>query len=82
MNGETVFALTTVLADTNDWHHHWWWVFPWLVLVLLIVLFVWRRGCGFHRGSSAGAILAERFARGEITAEEYRERRAQLGRRW
>jgi uncharacterized membrane protein len=77
-----MFALTTVFADSNDWHGHWWWAFPWLVLVVLIVLFVWRRGCFGHHGSSAGAILAERFARGEITPEEYRERSAQLGRRW
>jgi putative membrane protein len=77
-----MFALTTVFADSNDWHYHWWWAFPWLVFVVLIVLLVSRRGCWGHHGSSARAILAERFARGEITPEEYRERSAQLGRRW
>jgi putative membrane protein len=77
-----MFALTTVFADTSDWHHHGWWPVPWLVLLLLVALFVWRRGCWSHRGGSARAILAERFARGEITAEEYRDRRDQLGRRW
>jgi Short C-terminal domain len=41
---------------------------------LLIFLFV-RRG---RHGSSAKAVLAERYARGEINADEYRERLANL----
>nr|WP_308425899.1 SHOCT domain-containing protein [Actinokineospora fastidiosa] len=34
----------------------------------------------FGTGSSARRILDERFARGEIDAEEYADRRARLGR--
>jgi putative membrane protein len=62
-------------------HHHYWWVFfvPifWALFITAIVL-LWRRGCGPRRGPTAKDILAERFARGEIEAEEYRDRLAQL----
>jgi putative membrane protein len=61
-------------------HQHYWWVFAPIVWALLITAFVllWRRGCGPRRGPNAKDILAERFARGEIGAEEYRERLAEL----
>ena len=63
---------------------------PWIGLVWLVVvasviaLFVFRasrwRGRGYeHRGhGSAEAVLAERYARGEITEDEYRKSRAVL----
>jgi putative membrane protein len=59
---------------------------PLLFLIGLVVLIVWavdsgvldrgsREGEGPHaRGSSAEEILKQRFARGEIDAEEYEER--------
>jgi putative membrane protein len=57
----------------------------WLVIFLSVAAFVvfrasrWRRYCVDHRGhGSAEAALAERFARGEITEEEYRKTRAVL----
>jgi putative membrane protein len=61
-------------------HHGYWWIWVPLVWALLITAFVllWRRGCGPRRGSSARDILAERFARGEIEAEEYRDRLTEL----
>ena len=61
-------------------HHHYWWVWAPIVWALLITAFVllWRRGCGWRRGPTARDILAERFARGEIDAEEYRDRLAHL----
>ena len=74
-------ALALVLG--SGWHHHdhWWVVFPILVLllaVLVVVLLVRsRRGPG-DGSDSARRILGERFARGEINADEYRERLAQL----
>jgi putative membrane protein len=60
-------------------HHHYWWVFVPIVWALIItaVVLLWRRG-GPRRGPNAKEILAERFARGEIVAEEYRSRLAEL----
>jgi uncharacterized membrane protein len=62
--------------------HHGWdhgpWPFPflfigfWLLVVVAAVVFV-RRGGGPRR--SGEAVLAERYARGDITDEEYRARR-------
>jgi putative membrane protein len=75
-----IIAVTTLAADTDHHWQHGWWPFPWLLIVLVIALLVWRRGCFGQRGGGARSILAERFARGEISAEEYRERLGQLGR--
>lgn len=58
----------------------WFLVFPlfWLALVVgLVFLFRRRRWDHWHRGSG-DAVLAERYARGEITAEEYRQRKSVL----
>lgn len=69
-----------LLASAGErWEHGGWWpVWPllWLVVLGVIVWAVTRRR---DRGGPAGGdrareILAERFARGEIGGEEYRER--------
>jgi len=76
--------LTTLLASSHDWHGHgWFWIWPlWLVLWLLVLglaaRFVLHRG---RRGPDARAIVAERYARGEIDHDEYRERLRVLGER-
>ena len=76
-------TLTTlaVLASNSD-HHHWWIVFPilWALLLGALIVVLWRRGrrCRPDGGDSAKRILGERFARGEINADEYRERLGQL----
>lgn len=55
----------------------------WIVLIALV--FWWmRRNAWRHHHEPTGieraqGILAERYARGEIDAEEYRERLSQLG---
>jgi putative membrane protein len=72
-----MLTATTILADS--WHggHTWWpllWLF-WLILIGLLIFLFARRS---WRGPGAKAILAERYARGEITADEYRERLANL----
>ncbi len=64
------------------------WIFPvaWLVFLLLFwgavvtLAVVWarRRPNRPYAAGSAKAVLAERFARGEIDAEEYRARLAVL----
>jgi putative membrane protein len=69
---------TLLLADS--WHHggHAWWALLWLfwlTVIGLVVFLLVRRGGGHP---SASAILAERYARGEISAEEYRERLGNL----
>ena len=60
----------------------WWPILPilWIAIIVAAVSFLsrrWRRpGDGLD---AARKILAERFARGELTHDEYRERLAQLG---
>jgi len=80
-----VSYVTSVLASVGDDGDHWWFVFPffWLLWIAVIATFFyfvfgrrWRRCApGTDR---ARAILAERFARGEISGEELREKLAQL----
>ncbi|HEY7259013.1 MAG TPA: SHOCT domain-containing protein [Gaiellales bacterium] len=72
----------------STWHHHGWFLlWPlvplfWITTVFLLVRFVfWRRGpWAGGRGPDPRAILAERYARGEITHDEYRERLGHLER--
>jgi putative membrane protein len=74
-----MLASIALMADTNAWHdgHHWI-LFPlfWLIVIAIAITLFRRRGFGGRW--SARTILAERFARGEISAEEYRERLGQL----
>ncbi len=62
----------------------WWMLAGWLLTVALIGAVVWAlvaagRGWRSPRGDERAAeILAERFARGEIDADEYRDQRALL----
>ena len=57
----------------------WLLVFPlfWVAVVALIVL-LFRRRCAADHVRSGSAVLAERYARGEITDEEYRTRASVL----
>lgn len=80
--------------DGWDGHMGWgggWWMLIWgaLMMVGLVVLVVWivrtTATGGDSRGSgsddplaSARAILAERYARGELSTDEYRERLEEL----
>jgi len=77
-------ALTSPLASVGENGDHWWFVFPffwllWLGVIVTVVYFVFRGKSRRWNGSDrAKAILAERFARGEISGEEFRERLDQL----
>jgi putative membrane protein len=81
-------TMLTLLASTSGWHHHgWFWLWPLVPLTWLLVLFVvarlffWRSGRGpwtAQRAPDPRAIVAERYARGEISHEEYRERLSHL----
>ena len=60
-----------------------WWIFPLLfgtLWLLLIATVVWRfrRGFWWQGGPDAASVLRERFARGEIDAEEFESRRRVL----
>lgn len=58
----------------------------WLFMLVVLILAVWAvtratgssRSSGRQESPSAAEILAERFARGEIDATEYRERLSEL----
>jgi putative membrane protein len=70
----------TMLADAQGDHHWWFPIFPllWTALVLgAIYLFMRTRRRG--GGDRAREILAERYASGDLTVEEYRRRLAELG---
>lgn len=58
----------------------WFVVFPlfWLAVIVGVVLILRRRGWDHPRLGSGEAALAERYARGEITEEEYRRRASVL----
>jgi putative membrane protein len=63
----------------------WWWpIFPllWFALFFGGLFFIgsrFRRGWGRREsGATAQEVLAERYARGEITVQEYRERSSVL----
>ena len=72
--------MLTMAAEmaNNGWGPGAWWpIFPlfWVLFWGVIVFAVFRfRGGRWQRGHSAEGVLAERYARGEITVEEYRER--------
>ena len=77
-------VVTSIVATVGDSEEHWWFVFPffwllWVGVIATVLFFVFRRRSGRCAGTDrARAILAERFARGEISGEELRERLAQL----
>ena len=72
--------MTALLLATHLHHGHWFPLFPLLFLGLWIAAFVFisRRWRGHWHGPSGESVLAERYARGEITEAEYLERRAVL----
>lgn len=83
---EAEMTYLTMLASDHD--HGWFWFWPivplfWVLVFFLVArLFFWRNRRGPWGARFAGpdprAILAERYARGEITLEEYRERLGNL----
>jgi putative membrane protein len=69
------------MFDDGHMDDGWWWVMGvgWLVLlaalVVLAVVLVRHFTQGTRSAPGAEDVLAERFARGEIDEEEYRQRR-------
>jgi putative membrane protein len=81
----SIVLTNLVAAQSGDWDHGWWPIWPllWLVLIGTVIWLLTRRRRSADRSQNgadrAKGILAERFARGEISGEEYRERLDQLG---
>ncbi len=85
----TIYLATLIVADQGhmgDFDFAWWWI-PMMVGMalfwgLVIVGIVWliRSGGGSsaEKKMSAVEVLERRFAEGDLTVEEYRERRAVL----
>jgi putative membrane protein len=76
-------AALPLMAGDDDWGAPWWplWLLFWAALVATAVwLLARRRDRGGDPRSRAREVLAERYARGEIGGEEYRERAAELRR--
>jgi putative membrane protein len=70
-----------------DWGGGWWWMLIWGTVMMIVIagLIAWLiryAATAFRRGGTGPAdpldgarqILAERYARGELTSKEYRER--------
>ena len=75
----TVLAALPLLTWDSD-HSGWWpiWPFFWAALIGLAVWLILRRRDRRGPDDPARQILAERFARGELNAEEYRTRLDEL----
>jgi putative membrane protein len=75
------FSTLPLLAGAaGDWDGGGWWVlWPlfWIGVLATIGWLVYRRRRS-HPHDSARQILAERFARGELSGDEYRQRLAEL----
>ena len=73
----TTIAALPLLTHADDWDHHWWPIWPllWAALIGVAVwLIVRRRNRRSDPLDRAREILAERYARGDVTGEEYRAR--------
>ena len=85
MNLIYTLSLASANGPFNDGGGDFWFLWPlipifWIVVVALVLRFVVFRGRrnGTSPMDSARGILAERYARGEIDAEEYRRRSDEL----
>jgi putative membrane protein len=73
-----IAALPLLTHSGDEWGGHAWWpIWPllWVALIGAAVWFIVRRRDRRHDPlDSARQVLAERYARGELTGEEYRSR--------
>jgi putative membrane protein len=79
----TLTDITPFLANSNWDHDGFWWGPFWLLWLVVIGTVIWllaRRTRQAPTGiDRAKDILAERYAKGEISRDEYRERLTELG---
>ena len=85
-----VFAQAKGWDHMNGWGGGWMWVWGVAMMALFVVLIVWLLRAAGGESSGAGGparrepndrareILGERFAHGDLTPEEYRERVSEL----
>jgi putative membrane protein len=74
--------MATMLMEHGGWGGGpWFLLFPLLWGAVLVTVFLVWRGRNRHWTGGAEEILAERFAKGEISAEELRQRRDELRRK-
>ncbi len=68
----------------QGWGGGWTWLwgtlmmFSWVLIIGFAVVFISRSQTSSRKPSEARAILDERYARGELTTDEYRERQEQI----
>jgi putative membrane protein len=85
----TVLADTNDWNHMNGWGGGWMWLWGVAMMVLFVVLIAWfvrsadgaaapRQNQPRDPAARAREIVAERYASGEITTEEYRERVSEL----
>lgn len=83
----TIAALAQVVADNGGWGHvdgrgggwMWFWgtlmMLSWVAVIAVVVWIVTRsRATAGSRASRAEEMLDERYARGDLSTDEYRER--------
>jgi putative membrane protein len=77
-----IAALPLFTHDADHWGNPWWplWPILWVALIGVAAWLIMRRRARRHDPlDRAREVLAERFARGELTGEEYRARLGDLG---
>ena len=82
-----LMAAADRFGHMDGWGGGWMWLWGTLMMVITVLLIVWIVRVASGRQEPAGsadpidgarAVLAERYARGELTTEEYQERRDHL----
>ncbi len=85
-------AFVSFAADDDGWGHMgdwgggWMWLWGTVMMIFFVVVIVWLLGAGRattgpdrrEPGDRAREILAVRYAKGEMSTEEYRERISEL----
>lgn len=66
-----------------EWHGDWWWLWGMLmmsawIVVIAAAVYWFARGPSSQRTDRPREILDERYAKGELSTDEYRERVDQL----
>lgn len=61
------------------WGMHWWWWCIFLLIILFILFIPWPAKNRANQEEKPMDILRKRYARGEISKEEYEERKKVLG---